>query len=178
MSTSPGRCAASFGKARRIAAGKALARYARPRHGVCLAAEQVGGAQRCLDLAVAYAKEREQFGRPIGSFQAIKHKCADMMVKVESARSPRPTTPAAPPPRSNEELPVVASIAQAAASEAYFECAGDAIQIFGGVGFHLGVRHPALLQAGAVERRVPGRRLLPPRNRCPSASVSGIPRER
>jgi alkylation response protein AidB-like acyl-CoA dehydrogenase/NAD(P)-dependent dehydrogenase (short-subunit alcohol dehydrogenase family) len=54
---------------------------------IALAAESVGGAQRCLDLAVAYAKEREQFGRPIGSFQAIKHKCADMMVKVETARS-------------------------------------------------------------------------------------------
>ena len=54
---------------------------------VALAAEQVGGAQRCLDMSVEYAKERVQFGRPIGSFQAIKHKCADMMVEVESARS-------------------------------------------------------------------------------------------
>src|SRR5919206_215968 len=54
---------------------------------VALAAEQVGGAERCLDLAVAYAKERVQFGRPIGSFQAIKHKCADMLTKVEAARS-------------------------------------------------------------------------------------------
>ena len=102
--------------------------------GVCLAAEQVGGAQRCLDLAVAYAKEREQFGRPIGSFQAIKHKCADMMVKVESARS-AVYYAACAAAEENDELPVVASIAQAAASDAYFECAGDAIQIFGGVGF-------------------------------------------
>jgi alkylation response protein AidB-like acyl-CoA dehydrogenase len=54
---------------------------------VALAAEQVGVAQRALDLSVAYAKERIQFGRPIGSFQAIKHKCADMMVKCEAARS-------------------------------------------------------------------------------------------
>ena len=54
---------------------------------VALAAEQVGGAQRCLDMAVAYAKERVQFGRPIGSFQAIKHKCADVLLEVESARS-------------------------------------------------------------------------------------------
>ena len=52
-----------------------------------LAAEQTGGAQRCLDMSVAYAKERKQFGRAIGSFQAIKHSCADMMLKVESARS-------------------------------------------------------------------------------------------
>ena len=54
---------------------------------VLLAAEQVGGAQRCLDMAVEYAKTRHQFGRPIGSFQAIKHKCADMLVQVESAKS-------------------------------------------------------------------------------------------
>ena len=102
--------------------------------GVCLAAEQVGGAQRCLDLAVDYAKQREQFGRPIGSFQAIKHKCANMMVKVESARSAAYYAACAAVEES-EELPVVASIAQAAASDAYFECAGDALQIFGGVGF-------------------------------------------
>jgi len=57
---------------------------------IALAAEQVGGAQKCLDLSVAYAKEREQFGRPIGSFQSLKHKCADMMIAVESARSATP----------------------------------------------------------------------------------------
>ena len=54
---------------------------------VALAAEQVGGAQICLDTAVQYAKDRVQFGRPIGSFQAIKHKCADMLLEVESAKS-------------------------------------------------------------------------------------------
>ncbi|NIV59247.1 MAG: acyl-CoA dehydrogenase, partial [Actinobacteria bacterium] len=54
---------------------------------VALAFEQVGGAQRCLEMAVDYAKVRVQFGRPIGSFQAIKHKCADMLVQVESAKS-------------------------------------------------------------------------------------------
>ncbi|HEX7135747.1 MAG TPA: acyl-CoA dehydrogenase family protein, partial [Iamia sp.] len=54
---------------------------------VALAAEQVGGAQLCLEMAVQYAKDRVQFGRPIGSFQAIKHKCADMLLEVESAKS-------------------------------------------------------------------------------------------
>ena len=54
---------------------------------VALAAEQVGGAQMCLEMAVEYAKDRVQFGRPIGSFQAIKHKCADMLLEVESAKS-------------------------------------------------------------------------------------------
>src|SRR5260370_7941355 len=52
-----------------------------------LAAEQIGGAAQCLDLAVEYAKVREQFGRPIGSFQAIKHKCANLLLEVESGRS-------------------------------------------------------------------------------------------
>ena len=54
---------------------------------VALAAEQVGGAQECLEMAVQYAKDRVQFGRPIGSFQAIKHKCADMLLEVESSKS-------------------------------------------------------------------------------------------
>ena len=54
---------------------------------VALAAEQVGGAQKVLEMAVEYAKVRVQFGRPIGSFQAIKHKCADMLLEVESAKS-------------------------------------------------------------------------------------------
>ena len=56
---------------------------------VALAAEQVGGAQKVLEMAVEYAKVRVQFGRPIGSFQAIKHKCADMLLEVESAKSAR-----------------------------------------------------------------------------------------
>jgi alkylation response protein AidB-like acyl-CoA dehydrogenase len=100
---------------------------------VALAAEQVGGAQRCLDLSVAYAKEREQFGRPIGSFQAIKHKCADMMVAVESARSVTYYAGCVAA-EGGDELPLAASTAKAVASDAYFRCAADAIQIHGGVG--------------------------------------------
>ena len=99
-----------------------------------LAAEQVGGAQRCLDLSVAYAKEREQFGRPIGSFQAIKHKCADMMVQVESARSAAYYAGCVAA-GGDADLAQVASIAKAYCSEAYMACAGEAIQIHGGVGF-------------------------------------------
>jgi alkylation response protein AidB-like acyl-CoA dehydrogenase len=101
---------------------------------VALAAEQVGGAQRCLDMAVAYAKERVQFGRPIGSFQAIKHKCADMMVQVESARSAAYYAACVAAER-NEDLGPVASLAQAYCSDAYFRCAADSLQIHGGVGF-------------------------------------------
>lgn len=101
---------------------------------VALAAEQVGGAQRCLDESVAYAKEREQFGRAIGSFQALKHKCADMMVAVETARSAAYYAACiASEPRS-PELASVAALAKAWCSEAYFRCAAESIQIHGGVG--------------------------------------------
>jgi alkylation response protein AidB-like acyl-CoA dehydrogenase len=101
---------------------------------IALAAECVGGAQRCLDLSVAYAKEREQFGRPIGSFQAIKHKCADMMVKVETARS-AVYYAACAAAEDAADLPVAASLAKAYCCEAYYHCAAESIQIFGGVGF-------------------------------------------
>jgi alkylation response protein AidB-like acyl-CoA dehydrogenase len=101
---------------------------------VALAAEQVGGAQRCLDLSVAYAKERVQFGRPIGGFQAIKHKCADMMVAVESARSAAYWA-ACVVDEGGRDVSRAASLAKAWASESYWRCAADALQIHGGVGF-------------------------------------------
>jgi alkylation response protein AidB-like acyl-CoA dehydrogenase len=101
---------------------------------VALAAEQVGGAQHCLDSAVEYAKSRIQFGRPIGSFQAIKHKCADMLLEVESARSAA-YYGAWAAAEDSEELPVVASLAKSYCSEAYFHAAAENIQIHGGIGF-------------------------------------------
>ena len=101
---------------------------------VALAAEQVGGAQRCLDMSVDYAKERVQFGRPIGSFQAIKHKCADMMVEVESARSASYYAGWAAS-EDTEDLPVAAALAKAFCSDTYFHCAAQSVQIHGGVGF-------------------------------------------
>jgi alkylation response protein AidB-like acyl-CoA dehydrogenase len=101
---------------------------------VALSAEQVGGAQRCLDSTVAYAKERTQFGRPIGSFQAVKHKCADMLLKVESARSASYYAGWAASV-DHPELPVLASLAKAYCSDAYFRCAAESVQIHGGVGF-------------------------------------------
>ena len=104
------------------------------RAAIALAAEQVGGAQRCLDLAVEYAKGRMQFGRPIGSFQAIKHKCADAMVKVESSRSASYYA-ACVAAEDSPELEAAASLAKAYCSEAYFRCAADCLQIHGGVGF-------------------------------------------
>jgi alkylation response protein AidB-like acyl-CoA dehydrogenase len=101
---------------------------------VALAAEQVGGAQRVLDNAVDYAKNRMQFGRPIGSFQAIKHKCADMLLEVESAKSAA-YYGAWAAATDDDELALAASLAKSYCSEAYFHCAAENIQIHGGIGF-------------------------------------------
>jgi len=109
---------------------------------VGLAAEQVGGAQFVLEMAVQYAKDRIQFGRPIGSFQAIKHKCADMLLEVESAKSAAYYA-AWCAAEMNDELPSVASLAKAYCSEAYFHAAAENIQIHGGIGFTW--EHPAHL---------------------------------
>jgi alkylation response protein AidB-like acyl-CoA dehydrogenase len=109
---------------------------------VALAAEQVGGAQRVLDASVEYAKTRIQFGRPIGSFQAIKHKCADMLLEVESAKSAAYYAAWAAA-EDSDELPVVASLAKSYCSEAYFHAAAENIQIHGGIGFTW--EHPAHL---------------------------------
>lgn len=109
---------------------------------VALAAEQVGGAQMCLDMSVEYAKVRVQFGRPIGSFQAIKHKCADMLLEVESAKSAAYYAGWCAA-ELNDELPSVASLAKAYCSDAYFHAAAENIQIHGGIGFTW--EHPAHL---------------------------------
>ena len=109
---------------------------------VALAAEQVGGAQMCLDMSVEYAKVRVQFGRPIGSFQAIKHKCADMLLEVESAKSAAYYAGWCAS-ELNDEFPSVASLAKAYCSEAYFHASAENIQIHGGIGFTW--EHPAHL---------------------------------
>ena len=109
---------------------------------VALAAEQVGGAQFVLEMAVQYAKDRVQFGRPIGSFQAIKHKCADMLLEVESAKSAAYYASRCAS-ELNDELPEVACLAKAYCSEAYFHAAAENIQIHGGIGFTW--EHPAHL---------------------------------
>jgi alkylation response protein AidB-like acyl-CoA dehydrogenase len=93
---------------------------------ILLAAEQVGAAARCLELTVAYTKERVQFGRPIGSFQALKHRMADLYVAVQSARAVVGDAVAEPTPTS-------AALARLAASEAFATVAGEAIQLHGGI---------------------------------------------
>jgi alkylation response protein AidB-like acyl-CoA dehydrogenase len=101
---------------------------------VALAAEQVGGARRCLEMAVDYAKTREQFGRPIGSFQALKHKCADILLQVESAWAAAYYAAWAAS-EGSDELPAAAHLAKAYCSEAYAAAAAENIQIHGGIGF-------------------------------------------
>jgi len=100
---------------------------------ILLAAEMVGGAQASLDMSVEYAKQREQFGRLIGSFQAIKHKCAEILVDVEGARSAAYYAGWAAS-ENPEELPLVACVAKATASDAFFHAAGENVQIHGGIG--------------------------------------------
>ena len=94
----------------------------------------MGGAQRCLDMAVDYAKVRVQFGRPIGSFQAIKHKCAGMLLKVEFARSAAYYASSAAA-GGEPEAAVAAALAASYCSDAYTSVAKDNIQVHGGIGF-------------------------------------------
>ncbi len=101
---------------------------------VCLANEMVGGAERLRESALEYSLMRVQFGRAIGSFQAIKHKFADMLVDVELAKSAAYYAAAAAAD-DDDDLPAVASLAKASVSEAYMQTAIHAIQIHGGIGF-------------------------------------------
>jgi alkylation response protein AidB-like acyl-CoA dehydrogenase len=122
--------------ATRISSGDQTASLERVVALVCaaLAAEQVGGAQKVLDMGTDYAKSRLQFGRPIGSFQGIKHKLAEMLVSVEMAKSAAYNALfgyAANEPDFVES----AALAKAYCSEAYFRATADNIQIHGGMGF-------------------------------------------
>lgn len=101
---------------------------------IALANEMLGGAQTLLDSAVNYSKVRVQFGREIGSFQAIKHKLADMLLELELAKSAAYYAAQAAA-AEDSEWPALASLAKAAASEAYLRTAADCIQIHGGIGF-------------------------------------------
>ncbi|MBD2836159.1 acyl-CoA/acyl-ACP dehydrogenase [Pseudomonas sp. JM0905a] len=110
---------------------------------IALAAEQTGGAQQSLDLTLAYTAERQQFGRAIASFQAIKHRAADMMLEVECARSAawyaacvaEEVLAANGDKGVAAELPLAAALAKSRCSEAFFHCAAESIQLHGGVGF-------------------------------------------
>ena len=128
--------------ARRAGGGLAAFSKVLDQAAVALSNEMMGGAQKVLEMSVEYAKVRVQFGRPIGSFQAIKHKCADMLLEVESGKSAAYYASWAAA-EDNDELPVVAALAKAYCSEAYFHAAAENIQIHGGIGFTW--EHPAHL---------------------------------
>jgi len=109
---------------------------------VMLAAENVGGAQRCLDMAADYARKRIQFGRPIGSFQAVKHRLANLLIEVEQAKSASYFA-AREAGTGGGDLALAASLAKAYTGDAFFHAAADNIQIHGGIGFTW--EHPAHL---------------------------------
>jgi alkylation response protein AidB-like acyl-CoA dehydrogenase len=114
--------------------GMALAEALLERAAVLLAFEQVGGADRALEMAKGYAMERYAFGRPIGSYQAIKHKLADMYVKNELARS-NAYYGAWALETGASELPLAAAAARVAGCEAYWNAAKENLQTHGGIGF-------------------------------------------
>jgi alkylation response protein AidB-like acyl-CoA dehydrogenase len=101
---------------------------------IALAAEQLGGAQRALDMTVEYTKVRHQFGRPIGSFQGLKHRLADLLLEVESLRS-AVTYAASAVAEDSPEVPVLAPLVKAYASDTYFHVTAETIQMHGGIGF-------------------------------------------
>ena len=105
------------------------------RAAIALAAESLGGAERCLEMAVDYAKTRVQFDRPIGSFQAIKHRLADMLVAVETARSAAYWAASVAASGDPAELPTAAALARSYCTEAFFRCAAECLQVHGGIGF-------------------------------------------
>jgi len=145
--------------------GERLLRRIQDRAAVLLAFEQVGGAQRSLEMARDYALQRYAFGRPIGSFQAIKHKLADVYVATELARS-NAYYGAWALARDAPELPLAAAAARISASEAYFLAAKENIQVHGGMGFtwefdcHLYYRRAKLLSLALGSTRLWKDRLI------------------
>jgi alkylation response protein AidB-like acyl-CoA dehydrogenase len=122
------------------------------RAAVAAAAEMLGAARRCLDMSVAYAKVREQFGQPIGSFQAIRHKCAEMLLEVENSHAATYYAAWA----LDADAPdagVAASVAKAYVADGARRVCGDAIQVHGGIGFtweydlHLYMKRAKALEA-------------------------------
>ncbi|MFZ5930136.1 MAG: acyl-CoA dehydrogenase family protein [Pseudomonadota bacterium] len=117
-------------------AGAAAAPFARTldQAAVCLANEMVGGADQLRQSALDYVTMRMQFGRSIASFQAIKHKCADMLVDVELAKSAAYYAAEAAAEEA-ADLPAIASLAKACAADAFMQTARETIQLHGGIGF-------------------------------------------
>jgi len=142
----------------------------RDRVAVAIAAELTGVAQRALEMAVEYARDRQQFGRPIGAYQAVGHRCAAMLLATEESRSltyyAAWTADAEP-----ESLPMAAAMAGTRAADAGWQVPASALQVFGGIGFTW--EHD--LQFWLKRGRVAGRMLGPPRDhRERVADLSGL----
>ena len=127
-----------------------------------LAAEQVGVASWCLETTVAYLKERKQFGRAVGGFQALKHRLADLYAEVESARAAARYA-AATLATDDADVPVAVAVAQAYCSDVAVHAAEEAVQLHGGIGMTW--EHPAHLapQAGQGRPAAPGHPRAAPR---------------
>ena len=116
-----------------------------------IAAESTGGAAWCVETAAQYAQVREQFGRPIGQFQGVKHRCADMLLALEQARAV--AWDAARPAETAPEHVLTAAVAGALVPDAFFKCAKDCVQVLGGIGFtwehdvHLYLKRATALRA-------------------------------
>ena len=100
---------------------------------VLLAAEMLGGAEACLAMAVEYARTRKQFDRPIGSFQAVKHACADMLIEIDATRAA--VMYAAMSATDDAELRIAGPLVKAQAADTFALCTGAAIQVHGGIAF-------------------------------------------
>jgi alkylation response protein AidB-like acyl-CoA dehydrogenase len=146
----------AVGEAARAAVDAGLAAGA-----AMLAAEQLGLAQRCLDLTVAYVRERRQFARPVGSFQALKHRLADLWTTITLARAASRYA-AACLARDDRDAPVAIALAKSACCEAAVLAAEEMVQLHGGIGFTW--EHPAHLylkraKAASVTFGTPGAHL-------------------
>lgn len=136
-----------------------------------LASEQLGVAQRCLDMTVAYVKERRQFARPVGSFQALKHRLADVWIAVTQARAAARYA-AACLAEGDPDAPVAVTLAKSACGEAAVHAAQECVQLHGGIGFTW--EHPAhlLLKRAKSSSVAFG---SPDRHRAALAQMAGLP---
>jgi alkylation response protein AidB-like acyl-CoA dehydrogenase len=160
--------------ARAVATGEAAAQAvasALAAGAAMLASEQLGVAQRCLDMTVAYLKERRQFARPIGSFQALKHRVADVWIQVTQARAAARYA-AACLADGDPDVPVAIALAKAACGDAAVHAAQECVQMHGGIGFTW--EHPAHL---LLKRAKSGSMAFgtPDRHRAALARLADIP---
>ena len=159
---------------RRIAAGDAAAAAVRAglvAGAVLLASEQLGLAERCLEMTVAYVKERKQFARPVGSFQALKHRLADLWTGVTQARAAARYA-AACLADGDPDLPVAVALAKAACSDVALKAAQECIQLHGGIGFTW--EHPAHLYLKRAKSAATGYGTAD-RHRATLAALAGLP---